>query len=71
MRMQPFLDLKCRLAESPFWEKKDNVLRFVDMENSFVYRVNLNEGPSSLQKLSYEDPVWYDTTPWVLSALHT
>ncbi|KAI9151757.1 L-xylo-3-hexulose reductase [Paramyrothecium foliicola] len=54
---EPFLDLKCRLAESPFWETKDNVLRFVDIENSLVYRVSLDKGPSSLQKLSYDDPV--------------
>jgi sugar lactone lactonase YvrE len=54
---EPFLDLKCRLAESPFWEREDNVLRFVDMENSLVYRVNLERGPSSLQKHSYESPI--------------
>lgn len=51
---KPFLDVKCGLGESPFWEIKANVLRFVDIVGKAVYRVDLNAGPSSLQKQQYD-----------------
>ncbi|KFA53145.1 hypothetical protein S40293_03192 [Stachybotrys chartarum IBT 40293] len=54
---EPFLDLKCGLAESPIWEQKENVLRFVDIVNKNVYRVNLDKGPSSLQKIQYDQAI--------------
>ncbi|VUC20846.1 unnamed protein product [Clonostachys rosea] len=54
---QPYLDLKCGLSEGPFWEREDNVLRFVDIVNKKVYRVNLDQGPSSLKEISYDDSV--------------
>lgn len=54
---KPFLNLKCGLSEGPFWEEQDNVLRFVDIVGKAVYRVNLNEGPSSLKKQQYEHSI--------------
>ncbi|KAH7312394.1 hypothetical protein B0I35DRAFT_411120 [Stachybotrys elegans] len=54
---QPFLDLKCGLAESPIWEERGNILRFVDIAKKNVYRINLDKGLSSLQKHQYEYPI--------------
>ncbi|KAF2095716.1 putative anterior fat body protein [Rhizodiscina lignyota] len=51
---EPFLDLHCALSEGPYWEKDANILRFVDIVNKTVFRVDLNVGPSSLQKVEYE-----------------
>jgi sugar lactone lactonase YvrE len=55
--VQPFLDVKCGLSEGPYWEEKDNVLRFVDIVKKLVYRVNLDEGPSSLKKQEYSESI--------------
>lgn len=54
---EPYLDLGCKLAEGPFWEREDNVLRFTDIVNCTVYRVNLADGPSSLKKLTYDSSI--------------
>ncbi|KAK0383611.1 hypothetical protein NLU13_9522 [Sarocladium strictum] len=54
---EPYLDQGFGLSEGPFWEKDANVLRFTDIVNSKVYRVNLAEGPSSLQTLSYDHSI--------------
>lgn len=67
---QPYLDLQCGLAESPLWEEDENVLRFVDIVNSAVYRVHLSEGPSPLEKQTYKSAIWLVTLLLQLLTCH-
>ncbi|CAI4220058.1 unnamed protein product [Parascedosporium putredinis] len=54
---EPYIDINCGLSESPFWEEKANILRFVDIVDKAVYRVDLDKGPSSLRKTVYESSI--------------
>ncbi|CAM1501034.1 Fc.00g101960.m01.CDS01 [Cosmosporella sp. VM-42] len=54
---EPYLNLNCGLAESPFWEREENVLRFVDIVKKKVYRVKLNQEPAILEVQNYERPI--------------
>lgn len=54
---KPFLHLNCSLTESPFWEEKKNILRFVDVVDQTVFRVSLDEGPTSVRKQKYQDSI--------------
>ena len=44
---EPWLKTSCGLGEAPFWDKKSNTLRFLDIIKTQLHVVNLNEGPSS------------------------
>ncbi|THY93972.1 hypothetical protein D6C93_05476 [Aureobasidium pullulans] len=44
---EPWLKTSCGLGEAPFWDKKSNTLRFLDIIKKQLHVVNLNEGPSS------------------------
>jgi hypothetical protein len=44
---EPWLKTSCGLGEAPFWDKKSNTLRFLDIVKKQLHVVNLNEGPSS------------------------
>lgn len=46
----PWLQTDCGLGEAPFWERTRNHLRFVDIVKKHMYFVDLDHGPSSLQK---------------------
>ncbi|KAI4849410.1 hypothetical protein E4T44_03367 [Aureobasidium sp. EXF-8845] len=44
---EPWLKTSCGLGEAPFWDKKSNTLRFLDIIKKQLHVVNLDEGPSS------------------------
>jgi sugar lactone lactonase YvrE len=44
---EPWLKTSCGLGEAPFWDKKSNTLRFLDIIKKQLHVVNLSEGPSS------------------------
>lgn len=46
---QPWLKERCSLGEGPFWEEDTNSVRFLDVEQQKVMRVDLEKGPSSFK----------------------
>ena len=44
---EPWLKTSCGLGEAPFWDKKSNTLRFVDIVKKQLHVVDLKDGPSS------------------------
>lgn len=54
---EPILDLKCGLAEGPFWERDENVLRFVDISNNILYWMSLDDKPRILRSEVYHTAV--------------
>ncbi|KAK2590038.1 rRNA-processing protein cgr1 [Conoideocrella luteorostrata] len=46
---EPWLDLRCSLAEGPFYEKATNSVRFVDIKRNSIHTVSVIEGQPSLQ----------------------
>lgn len=44
---EPWLKTSCGLGEAPFWDKKSNTLRFLDIIKKQLHVVDLNQGPSS------------------------
>lgn len=51
---EPWLTTSCGLGEAPFWEKKTNTLRFVDIINKKLFFVDLAKGQSSLKEHQLE-----------------
>ncbi|ETN46656.1 uncharacterized protein HMPREF1541_00842 [Cyphellophora europaea CBS 101466] len=56
---EPFLDVRCELAEGLYWEASEgeNHLRFVDIVKQDVYRVDLARGPEALTKRSLDTSI--------------
>lgn len=54
---EPWLDIKCSLGEGPFFEKKNNIVRFLDIKEKRIHSVPLNEGVSSLKTIQLDEPV--------------
>lgn len=57
MVTEPYIPVKCSLGEGVFYNKERNELRFVDINNCKLYRVDLTKGPSSLTSIDTEVPV--------------
>ena len=57
---EPWVRTSCGLGEAPFWDKKSNTLRFVDIIKKQLFSVNLDEGPSSLK--TFDLPISVGTT---------
>ncbi|KAH6897178.1 hypothetical protein B0T10DRAFT_476163 [Thelonectria olida] len=51
---KPWLETHCLLGEGPFYEKRSNTVRFVDIKKKTLHRVSLTEGPSSLTTLQLD-----------------
>lgn len=51
---EPWLDVRCLLGEGPFYEKKTNTVRFVDIKKKQLHRVSVAEGSSSLTTLQLD-----------------
>ncbi|KAI5465460.1 hypothetical protein BGZ63DRAFT_411053 [Mariannaea sp. PMI_226] len=51
---KPWLEPHCLLGEGPFYEKKTNTVRFVDIKKKQLHRVSVAEGPSSLTTLQLD-----------------
>ncbi|KAF9872657.1 SMP-30/Gluconolaconase/LRE-like region [Colletotrichum karsti] len=54
---KPYLNIHCGLGEGPYYDKKNNVLRFVDIKKKQVHFVDLARGPGSLRTLQLDVPV--------------
>ncbi|KAK7402911.1 rRNA-processing protein cgr1 [Neonectria punicea] len=51
---KPWLDIRCTLGEGPFYEKKTNTVRFVDIKKKQLHRVSVAEGSPSLTTLQLD-----------------
>ncbi|KAF6821805.1 calcium homeostasis protein [Colletotrichum musicola] len=51
---QPYLNIHCGLGEGPYYDKANNVLRFVDIKKKQVHFVDLAQGPGSLRTLQLD-----------------
>ncbi|KKY23591.1 putative calcium homeostasis protein [Phaeomoniella chlamydospora] len=49
-RYIPWIDLKCKLGEGPWYNEKRNEVRFLDIMSEKLYTADLNEGQSSLRE---------------------
>ncbi|KAI8168637.1 hypothetical protein K4K49_008498 [Colletotrichum sp. SAR 10_70] len=54
---KPYLNIHCALGEGPYHDKKNNLLRFVDIKKKQVHIVDLARGPASLRTLQLDVPV--------------
>lgn len=53
----PYLDMRCSLGEGPYYEPATETLRFVDIIKKQLHTVSVNDGPSSLKTLQFEEAV--------------
>ncbi|KAH7170206.1 hypothetical protein EDB81DRAFT_155718 [Dactylonectria macrodidyma] len=51
---EPWLEPHCLLGEGPFYEKKTNTVRFVDIKKKQLLRVSVGEGAPSLTTLQLD-----------------
>jgi len=54
---EPYLNLHCQLGEGPYYDRKTNVLRFVDIKKKQIHNFSLDRGPDSLETIQLDVPV--------------
>lgn len=55
--IEPYLNIHCGLGEAPYYEPKQNHLRFVDIKKKQLHVIDLAVGPSSLKTTQLDTPV--------------
>lgn len=54
---EPYLPVKCKLGEGVFHVEERNELRFLDINSSKMYLIDLNQGPDSAREIDTKMPV--------------
>lgn len=54
---EPYVNAHCLLGEGPYYERRTNRLRFVDIKKHRLHSVALDEGPASLTTTELDVPI--------------